>query len=366
MLVIVGVLFGVQMLVVDGIVDVCVGQVVLLVVVDWYDQVVLGEFVCKVDVVIFDFENVLVDMVYWLVECVVVFLNFCVLVVVQDCLVEKILFCDCGFVMLEFVLVDICVDFDCVLVVIGVLVIFKMWWLGYDGKGQFCLCIVEDVDVVWVVLGVQVVVYGLIFEVFVLFECEFLVLVVCGCDGDFCIWLFICNWYIDGVFSLSLVLVLDIDVLQLCVIVLVCMFVEWFDYVGVFVLELFVKDGELFGNEMVLCVYNFGYWIIEGVYISQFENYVCVVFGLLLGDIGVYGVLLMFNWIGELFDFVLVLCIVDGYWYDYGKQVWLGCKVGYVMVCVLDVLILVEWVEVLVQLIGWEQLVVVVCGVFGD
>lgn len=43
--------------------------------------------------------------------------------------------------------------------------------------------------------------------------------------------------------------------------------VEVFDYVGVLILEFFVGVDGLVFNEMVLCVYNSGYWMIEGVII---------------------------------------------------------------------------------------------------
>ncbi len=69
---------------------------------------------------------------------------------------------------------------------------------------------------------------------------------------------------------------------------------------GVFALELFVKHGELLGNEMAPRVHNSGHWTIEGAHTSQFENHVRAVLGLPLGDTGARGVSTMFNWIGEL------------------------------------------------------------------
>lgn len=43
-------------------------------------------------------------------------------------------------------------------------------------------------------------------------------------------------------------------------------------------------DGVLLVNEFVMWLYNFGYWIIDGVCISQFEQYLCVVLDYLFGD----------------------------------------------------------------------------------
>ena len=51
-----------------------------------------------------------------------------------------------------------------------------------------------------------------------------------------------------------------------------------------FALELFVKDGELLGNEMAPRVHNSGHWTIEGAVTSQFENHLRAVLGWPLGD----------------------------------------------------------------------------------
>jgi 5-(carboxyamino)imidazole ribonucleotide synthase len=115
--------------------------------------------------------------------------------------------------------------------------------------------------------------------------------------------------------------------------------------VGVFALELFVKDGELLGNEMAPRVHNSGHWTIEGAHVSQFENHVRAVLGLPLGDTGVRGVSAMFNWIGELPDAAKVLGTVDAHWHDYGKQARPGRKVGHATVCAVDAATLAQRVE---------------------
>jgi len=108
---------------------------------------------------------------------------------------------------------------------------------------------------------------------------------------------------------------------------------ERLDYVGVFALELFVKDGELLGNEMAPRVHNSGHWTIEGAHTSQFENHVRAVLGLPLGDTDARGVSAMFNWIGDLPDAAPVLGAVDAHWHDYGKQARPGRKVGHATLC---------------------------------
>jgi 5-(carboxyamino)imidazole ribonucleotide synthase len=110
----------------------------------------------------------------------------------------------------------------------------------------------------------------------------------------------------------------------------------------VFALELFVKDGQLLGNEMAPRVHNSGHWTIEGAIASQFENHVRAVLGLPLGSTAVRGLSAMFNWIGELPDATSVLNTVDAHWHDYGKQPRPGRKVGHATVCANDAATLIK------------------------
>ena len=366
MLAIAGAPLGVQTLVVDGTADACAGQVAPLVVADWHDQAALGEFARKVDAVTFDFENVPADTAHWLAERVAVFPNPRALAVAQDRLAEKTLFRDCGLATPEFVPVDTRADLDRALAVTGAPAILKTRRLGYDGKGQFRLRTAEDADAAWAALGTQAAAHGLILEAFVPFERELSVLAVRGRDGDFRTWPLTRNWHTDGVLSLSLAPAPDIDALQPRATALARTLAERLDYVGVFALELFVKDGELLGNEMAPRVHNSGHWTIEGAHTSQFENHVRAVLGLPLGDTSARGASLMFNWIGELPDPAPVLRTVDGHWHDYGKQARPGRKVGHATVCAPDAATLVERAEALAQVIGWEQPVAAVRGAFGD
>ncbi|ODV10782.1 MAG: 5-(carboxyamino)imidazole ribonucleotide synthase [Rhodanobacter sp. SCN 68-63] len=366
MLAIAGAPLGVQTLVVDGSADACAGQVAPLVVADWHDQAALGEFARKVDAVTFDFENVPADTAHWLAERVAVFPNPRALAVAQDRLAEKTLFRDCGLATPEFVPVDTRADLDRALAVTGAPAILKTRRLGYDGKGQFRLRSAEDADAAWTALGAQAAAHGLILEAFVPFERELSVLAVRGRDGEFRTWPLTRNWHTDGVLSLSLAPAPDIDALQPRATALARTLAERLDYVGVFALELFVKDGELLGNEMAPRVHNSGHWTIEGAHTSQFENHVRAVLGLPLGDTGARGASLMFNWIGELPDPAPVLRTVDGHWHDYGKQARPGRKVGHATVCAPDASTLMERAEALAQVIGWEQPVAAVRGAFGD
>ena len=104
---------------------------------------------------------------------------------------------------------------------------------------------------------------------------------------------------------------------------------EALDYVGVFALELFCRDGQLLANELAPRVHNSGHWTIEGAETSQFENHLRAVLGLPLGDTRMLGHACMLNWIGELPDAKPVLAEAGGHWHDYGKSPRAGRKVGH-------------------------------------
>ncbi|MET4570942.1 5-(carboxyamino)imidazole ribonucleotide synthase [Rhodanobacter soli] len=327
---------GVKTLAVDSSADACAGQVAPLVVADWTDYAALEAFAARVDVVTFDFENVPAETAHWLAERVAVFPAPQALAVAQDRLAEKTLFRECGLPTPDFMTVDTREQLDQALTAVGTPAILKTRRLGYDGKGQFRLHKPADADAAWAALGAQASKHGLILEAFVPFERELSVLAVRSRDGDFRTWPLTRNWHVDGVLSMSLAPAPDIELLQPRATELARTLAERLGYVGVFALELFVRDGELLGNEMAPRVHNSGHWTIEGAHTSQFENHVRAVLGLPLGDTGARGMSAMFNWIGELPDTSAVLQAVDAHWHDYGKQARPGRKVGHATVCAPD------------------------------
>jgi len=343
---------GVKTLVVDSSADACAGQVAPLVVADWADYAALETFAAEVDVVTFDFENVPAETAHWLAARVMVSPAPQALAVAQDRLAEKTLFLECGLRTPEFMAVDTRAGLDQALAAIGAPAILKTRRLGYDGKGQFRLSSVADADAAWAALGAQASKHGLILEAFVPFERELSVIAVRGRDGDFRTWPLTRNWHTDGVLAMSLAPAPDIEQLQQCATALARTLAERLDYVGVFALELFVKNGELLGNEMAPRVHNSGHWTIEGAHTSQFENHVRAVLGLPLGDTGARGVSTMFNWIGELPEAAPVLHAVDAHWHDYGKQARPGRKVGHATLCAPDAAQLGTRLAVLADLLG--------------
>jgi 5-(carboxyamino)imidazole ribonucleotide synthase len=329
MLALSGAPLGLRFLVMDTAGDACAGQFSPMVVGDYRDEAALGEFASRIDVATFDFENVPAESAQWLSERVPVFPSPRALGVAQDRLAEKTLFHELGIPVPPFAAIATRAELDAAIATIGTPCILKTRRLGYDGKGQFRLKSAADADAAWGALGAQATTVGLILEGFIAFERELSVVAVRGRDGEFRTWPLTENWHVDGVLSASLAPASVNDALTATAFAHARALAEALDYVGVFALELFCRDGELLANELAPRVHNSGHWTIEGSETSQFQNHLRAVLGLPLGATRMLGHACMLNWIGAMPDAGGVLGEAGGHWHDYGKSPRAGRKVGH-------------------------------------
>ncbi|MCR6662675.1 MAG: 5-(carboxyamino)imidazole ribonucleotide synthase [Luteimonas sp.] len=329
MMALAGAPLGLRFLVMDTVADACAGQFAPLLVGDYRDEAALAEFASKVDVATFDFENVPAESAEWLAARIPVFPNPRALATAQDRMVEKTLFRELGIPVPDFADVPDRAALDVAMARVGTPCILKTRRLGYDGKGQFRIKSSTDADAAWAALGEQAGTVGLILEAFVPFERELSVVAVRGRDGEFRTWPLTENWHVDGVLSASLAPAVVDDALRDAAHAHARALAERLDYVGVFALELFLRDGTLLANELAPRVHNSGHWTIEGAETSQFENHLRAVLGLPLGATRMLGHACMLNWIGELPAATAVLREPGGHWHDYGKSPRAGRKVGH-------------------------------------
>ena len=329
MLALSGAPLGLRFLVLDSTADACAAQFVPSLQADYRDRVALAEFAARVDVATFDFETVPAESASWLAERIPVFPNPRALATAQDRLAEKSLFRELGIEVPDFADVADRAAFDAALARIGTPCILKTRRLGYDGKGQFRLRSADDADAAWKALGAQAGTVGLILEAFVEFERELSVVAVRGRDGEFRAWPITENWHEQGVLAASLAPADVPAALAETAIAQARRVAEALDYVGVFALELFERDGVLMANEMAPRVHNSGHWTIEGAETSQFQNHLRAVLGLPLGSTRPVGRSCMLNWIGAMPAPEAVLAETCGHWHDYGKSPRPGRKVGH-------------------------------------
>jgi 5-(carboxyamino)imidazole ribonucleotide synthase len=329
MLALAGAPLGLRFLVLDNTSDACAAQFAPQLLADYRDLDALADFARRVDVATFDFENVPAESAQWLGERIRVFPSPRALAVAQDRLAEKSMFRDLGIGVPDFADVPTRAALDAAIAALGTPCILKTRRLGYDGKGQFRLRTAADADAAWAALGAQAATVGLILEAFVPFEREVSVVAVRGRDGEFRTWPLTENWHDHGILSASLAPATADAALAAEAVEYARRVANALDYVGVFALELFVRDGALLANEMAPRVHNSGHWTIEGAETSQFENHLRAVLGLPLGSTAMVGHACMLNWIGALPDAAGVLADPNGHWHDYGKSPRDGRKVGH-------------------------------------
>ena len=355
MLALSGAPLGLRLLVMDTVADACAGQFAPLLVGDYRDQQALAQFAEKVDVATFDFENVPAESAEWLAARVPVFPSPRALAVAQDRLAEKTLFRELGIPVPEFAAVSDRAGLDAALAAVGTPCILKTRRLGYDGKGQFRIRSLADANAAWEALGAQAGKVGLIVEAFVPFERELSVVAVRGRDGEFRTWPLTWNWHVDGVLSASLAPARVEPALADTAIAHARRLAERLDYVGVFALELFCRDGVLLANELAPRVHNSGHWTLEGAETSQFQNHLRAVLGLPLGSTAMLGHACMLNWIGAMPEAGPVLAEPGGHWHDYGKEPRAGRKVGHVTVRADNALELAATLERIGQALGRQD-----------
>ncbi len=329
MMVLAGAPLGLRFELYDPAADACSGPLAPLTVGAFDDRQALADFAAKVDVVTFDFENVPADSAQFLADRVPVYPPPAALAVAQDRLSEKTLFQQLGIPLPAFADIRSRDELVAKAAEFGLPCILKTRRLGYDGKGQFRLRSEADIDAAWDALGAQVERTGLILEGFVAFQREVSVVAVRGRDGSFEAWPVTGNWHVDGVLSASVAPAVLSDAERQAAIGYARRVAEHLQYVGVFALELFCRDGELLANEMAPRVHNSGHWTIEGSETSQFENHLRAVLGLPLGSTRMLGHVCMLNWLGAMPDSAPVLAQASGHWHDYGKEPREGRKVGH-------------------------------------
>ena len=292
---------------------------------DYTDEAALERFAEVVDVVTYEFENVPARTAEVLAAHRPVHPNPRALAVTQDRLTEKTFIRDLGLPVPDFRAIDSLEDLKAGAAAMGGFGVLKTRRFGYDGKGQAMIRPETDLTEAWDKVGHA----PSILEAFVPFEREVSVVAVRGRDGEFRAWPLTENWHRDGILSASMAPCADGAALEPQAVAYAKRVAESLDYVGVFALELFVRDGQLLANEMAPRVHNSGHWTIEGAETSQFENHLRAVLGLPLGNTAAVGHSVMLNWVGAMPEAAPVLRSPAGHWHDYGKTSREGRKVGH-------------------------------------
>jgi 5-(carboxyamino)imidazole ribonucleotide synthase len=247
---------------------------------EWANTEAMARFAADCAVVTYEFENVPVTPLMAL-GTVPLRPHPRALETAQDRLNEKRFVAELGGTPAPYATVDTRAELDQAVASIGTPGILKTRRDGYDGKGQWRIRSIADVD------ALDLPSQPLIYEGFVTFDAEFSVILCRAEHGEVRFFDSARNTHVNGILSRSTVPAGSPIADQVAPARdLAARVAEALDYVGVLTLEFFATaTGPVF-NEMAPRVHNSGHWTIEGAVTSQFENHIRAICGLPLGDTG--------------------------------------------------------------------------------
>lgn len=279
------------------------------------------------DVVTHEFERVPASSARRIAERTPVHPNPDVLEVAQDRLTEKELFNRLGLATPAFAAVSTRAQLDAAVDELGLPAVIKSRREGYDGKGQFVVRALAELDDCWKELGGK----DLIAEAMVDFDRELSVLAARSATGETAFYPMVENVHGEGILRLSRAPAPAlVKSLQSTAETHAHSVMTELDYVGMLAIELFQVGDQLLGNEMAPRVHNSGHWTIEGAVTSQFANHLRAITCRPLGSTEALGHVAMVNLIGALPDLDEVLRIEGAHLHLYDKRPRAGRKLGHV------------------------------------
>lgn len=241
----------------------------------------LEEFAKSVDVITLEFENVPVAAVRTLEQWCKVYPNADALEITQDRLKEKDLCQSLGIRTAPYTDINHVDDLEDALTELGMPAILKTRRLGYDGKGQYKITMLEDAAKAWQVTGQN----PAILEGLVHFTKELSIIIARGTDGQTAAFPVVENVHENHILSETIAPAVVSDAIQKEALKIAEKLANELNIVGLLAVEFFLtNDGKLVVNEMAPRPHNSGHWSIEGAMTSQFEQAVRAVCGLPLGN----------------------------------------------------------------------------------
>ncbi|MEF1255231.1 5-(carboxyamino)imidazole ribonucleotide synthase [Vibrio sp. M260112] len=225
-------------------------------------------------------------------------------------------------------------DFDQAIDHVGIPMVLKSALGGYDGKGQWRLKEMAQVEQIWTEMADCIAAtptQAIVAEQFVPFNREVSLVGARGKDGSIAVYPLAENIHTDGVLTLSTAIA-DTE-LQEQAKAMFTAIAERLEYVGVLALEFFDVDGTLLVNEIAPRVHNSGHWTQQGAETCQFENHLRAVCGLPLGSTKLIRSTSMINILGEDTLPTKVLAMDGCHIHWYGKEKRAGRKMGHINVC---------------------------------
>jgi 5-(carboxyamino)imidazole ribonucleotide synthase len=257
------------------------------------------EFARGVQVVTFEFENVLSATVAAVAEIVPVHPRGEVLHTTQHRLREKTFLAGSGFPVTPFRHIKTREDLKNAVTEIGLPCILKTAGFGYDGKGQSKIKTTDDIENAFDNLRGR----EAVLEAFVAFEKEVSVVAARDAQGSFAHYGVIENEHANHILDISFAPAFVSEKIYLEAVAIARSVLETLDVVGVMCVEFFLTaDERLLINELAPRPHNSGHLTFDACVTSQFEQQLRAVCGLPLGSTEFFRPAAMANLLGDLWN----------------------------------------------------------------
>ena len=262
--------------------DTPTGQVADLEITAAYDDLdAVKRFAQSVDVVTFEFENVLSSTTEIAAQYAPVRPSGSVLHITQHRLREKTFLRDHGFPVTPFLPVRSLSDLEAALAALGAPALLKTAGWGYDGKGQVKINTAAEAATAWSRLQSS----EAILEAWVDFAQECSVVAARGLDGSFAAYPAVSNQHVSGILDFTIAPGLVSPQVAEAAREITRAVLESLNVVGVLCVEFFVtRDDQLIINELAPRPHNSGHVTFDACVTSQFEQQMRAICGLPLGS----------------------------------------------------------------------------------
>lgn len=298
-----------------------------VIIADYSDEEALKKFASLIDIATFEFENIPFETVNFLASLVEVCPSAEVLKITQHRILEKNFLNSIGAKTAEYAEIKSSQDLQTNLQKFGK-AILKTATMGYDGKGQFVLKNISEVDSVWS----QVVGQKLILEKFCPFDSEISVMVARSTTGEIATYEPLTNIHKNGILDESHYPAKVADSVKIKAQNLAQNIAEKIGLIGVLAVEMFVTGDQLLVNELAPRPHNSGHFSMDAAVTSQFEQLIRAITGLPLGSTKFHSKGYMKNLIGdEVNDLEKFYKNPDAKIHLYGKcEAKVGRKMGHI------------------------------------
>ena len=180
---------------------------------------------------------------------------------------------------------------------VGFPAILKSNTLGYDGKGQFVVNDIDELETAYDEAGKV----DCVLEKKINIRCEVSAIVARNVDAEMANFPVSENQHRNGVLHMSIVPARVTDEMAQLAIENASILADAMSYVGILAVEFFVSDDNvLYFNEMAPRPHNSGHYTKDACVTSQFEQQVRMMCGLKPGDTRLMSPVVMVNMLGEL------------------------------------------------------------------